>query len=279
MRVYLMGVFFGRRRHVSESRCGAWCFGVILALLLHTQSVYCSDMNEEKALLIEKCLTNPVLRIVARSIAIQGNQGAWVRVSIDGREGLASTTALSLGRLRKAIAWLERKSLFLSKDQKPFPQRGGRYVLDSELWEAVREVKVRRFGDMAKRILEPFETDRNRDTQLAILSFGNQGRVSDEYGVPLPLDEARQLRDALARYVDQMDKWGDISLEKHRQSRRRLIEWGGRHGSPFYGKPPALVCDCVDCKTDYEEVLTAWTNSTSYSKQENKIIRDAIKEL
>jgi hypothetical protein len=232
-------------------------------------------MNEEKELLINKCVTNRVMSVIVARFSLLGEAGALVRIQVDD---LARESGLSDLRIRQCILWLQKKGLVTSTLEGEYPQRGSLYALDKELWQAARELKVPAFGVLKSAMFDPFNTDDNRPSMM-ILSI-NGPEVGDEYGTPLRLDEARELRETLSRYIAYMEPRGDIALEKHRESKSNLNKWGGRYGlREFYDKPPALVCDCFECKTQYEEALRAWTNFTSYKKQEGKIIRTAMKEL
>jgi len=237
------------------------------------------SMNNEKELLIQKCCENPILQTITAHIAYSALPGDQVRIRM---EDLNRSTGLSDGQIRNSINWLMRKGLLVGSVEGPFPQRGSRYVLDPDLHTASRPGKVRRFGEVGEKILSSsiIETE----FQMNVLSFGENGEVCDEYGSLLSINDAKELCETLSSYVQLAEAWGNAEWELHRESRRNLLpwsrSWNNRYGHVSNGmKPPALICQCLKCKNDYDRALTAWTNFLNYQKQERKLVREAMKEL
>ena len=232
-------------------------------------------MNEEKELLVQKCLTNPVLKLVIVEIVKLRSRNARFRLPLPH----FSRSGLSDGAVKKSIDWLLRKGLLRSSIEGPYPQKSAHYELDSELYQSFEPVEAKPFGSIGNGILEPFETDRNR-VRFEVISIPRHGVVGNEYGTPLPLDYAKMLRDALINHVANIEEMGTQAAERHRESREGLLYWGGRHGGvPGQWKPPAMVCDCQECAADYRALLGAWTNYAAHQKQERKTISAAVSEL
>jgi hypothetical protein len=229
-------------------------------------------MNEEKQLLIETCHSNPILALVTYQIVKLNPGGGWMRVR---REALTSSTGLSVKRTKAGVEWLIRKGLLRFTVDGPYPQPTGRYALDEDLLEAFRQTTILRQGSVARRILSSVELRREYYPMDPVV-FRYKDMVGDARGNPVRLEDARRLRDDLHAYLELADEMGETLFNKHQESRRVLLSFGGWDGLTTL---PPRACDCEDCAGDYDRAFTAMTNSRSHSRQEEKIIRDAMKEI
>jgi hypothetical protein len=229
-------------------------------------------MNEEKKLLIEKCHNNPILALVTSQIAEVNPRGGWMRIR---REALTRSTGLSVKRTKAGVEWLIRKGLLRFTVDGPYPQPTGRYALDEDLLAAFIQSSVPRQGSVGRQILSSVELRREYYPMDPVV-FRYKDTVGDVRGNPVLLKDARRLRDDLNAYLEIADEMGETLFNKHQESRRVLLSFGGRDGLTTL---PPRACDCEDCVSDYDRAFTAMTNSRSHSKQEEKIMRGATNEI
>lgn len=234
-------------------------------------------MNDEKALLIEKCLGNPILKVVLAAIASMPEEQGRTRVPTPR---LIEETGLTEIRCKEVVSWLLKKGLLKASHEHSSRNRAAIYFLDDEFRDVFRNAKFQKFGATSRKILEPFDTSRSRAAAQVIfcLNSSNQS-VDDEYGTPLDVDEARRYRDTLSRYIGMIEEFGESKYEEHRRSRQNLTYWGGRHRAPSYTRPPAIACGCTKCKSDYQVALAAWTRYRDHKNREQRLISDSIKAI
>lgn len=246
-------------------------------------------MNPEQEALIEIVVTNPVLRLITHLIAKQPDHQEvdLLRVVSKDRTGLPAPQS------HKAVGWLICKGFLRQLTRDQYPRVKARYSFNVELKERALEWNCVPFGTVGKRMLQATAKTFNLPSSSGgnvILSTWPDGNVLDHYGLLIERKEATEVRRALDQYLKKHEAMNEEEFEKHRESHRNFLWWGGLlepHTSfqelrytgtvAKYLSPP--LCNCDQCSEYHKLAFTTLTNYFNYEKQEKKRIRSALKAL